>query len=107
MPSTEIILINLKKIKMNTSIKLLVILALFFAGCGDKKSNAHEHDNDGNHINTESTHEHEDGSVHENHTDHEHTQEEFKINGDTSAIKSDSATVKSKAHSHKDGSHKH
>ncbi len=92
---------------MNSLIKLLIALAIVFAGCGENKSNAHDHDSNGNHINTENVHQHEDGSVHENHTDSDHTQEEFKVNTDTSIIKKDSTDIKAKEHSHKDGSHKH
>ena len=71
-------------------------MAIVFAGCADKKSNTHEHDSLGNHINTDDFHVHEDGSVHANHTNEEHTQEEFKISRDSSDIKSDSLANKTK-----------
>ena len=50
-------------------------------------SDNHEHDKDGNHINSESVHKHEDGSVHSNHTEVEHSQEEFKVGADIPSTK--------------------
>ena len=78
----------------------MVVLAILFSGCGDKKTNTVEHDNAGNHINTEGYHVHEDGSVHADHTNTAHTQEEFKIVDDTSFIKSDSLANKINENSH-------
>jgi PBP1b-binding outer membrane lipoprotein LpoB len=80
----------------------LAIAALLFSGCGDKKSNEHSHEGDA-HEHTTGTHEHEDGSVHTDHQDAEHHQEEFKVGSDTTTVK----TEKEHGHSHEDGSHKH
>jgi PBP1b-binding outer membrane lipoprotein LpoB len=88
---------------MTKYILSLAIAALLFAGCGNKNSNEHAHDSEGNHINTENVHEHEDGSVHENHQDAEHHQEDFKVESDTTAVK----TEKEHGHSHEDESHNH
>ena len=87
---------------MKNSIIILALTAFLFAGCDNKKSNGHEHDSNGNHTNTESTHEHEDGSVHKDHQDAEHTQEEFKVKSDSTSNK-----MEEHGHSHEDGSHKH
>ena len=65
------------------SIMILVMTAMLFAGCNNDNSNGHEHDSDGNHINAEGVHEHEDGSVHEDHSGADHTQEEFKVDSDS------------------------
>lgn len=81
----------------------LATVALLFAGCGNKKNNEHAHDSEGNHPNTESVHEHDNGSVHKDHKDAEHHQEEFKVKSDSSVVK----TEKENGHSHDDGSHKH
>lgn len=81
----------------------MAIIALLFAGCGNETTQEHAHDSEGNHINTEGVHEHEDGSVHGDHHDAEHHQEEFKVSGDSSAVK----TEEEHGHSHDDGSHKH
>lgn len=88
---------------MTKYIVSLAVAAVLFAGCGNKKSNEHSHDSEGNHTNTESVHEHEDGSVHEDHQDAEHHQEEFKVESDTSAVKN----AEEHGHSHEDGNHKH
>lgn len=85
---------------MTKHILSLAIAALLFAGCGNKKSNEHSHDGDA-HEHTTGTH--EDGSVHEDHQDAEHHQEEFKVESDSSSVK----TEKEHGHSHEDGSHKH
>ena len=73
---------------MTKHILSLAIAALLFAGCGNKKSNEHSHDGDA-HEHTTGTHEHEDGSVHEDHQDAEHHQEEFKVESDSSAVKTE------------------
>jgi uncharacterized lipoprotein YehR (DUF1307 family) len=91
-----------KKLKMKNSIIVLAVTALLFAGCDNKKSSGHEHDSNGNHTNTESVHEHKDGSVHKDHQDAEHTQEEFKVESDSTSVKKEEHN-----HSHEDGSHKH
>lgn len=87
---------------MTKYILSLAIAALLFAGCGEKKSNEHYHDGDA-HEHTTGTHEHEEGSIHEDHQDAVHLQEEFKVENDSSAVK----TEKEHGHSHEDGSHKH
>ena len=88
----------------------LAIVSLLFAGCGNNKNNDHSHDSEGNHITTESVHEHEDGSIHEDHQDSEHHQEEFKVNSDSSSVKNDSSAVTTEDahdHSHEGASHQH
>jgi len=64
---------------MKKSILSLAIVALLFAGCSDKKNNEHSHDGEA-HEHTTGTHEHEDGSTHEHH------QEEFKVENDSTSI---------------------
>jgi hypothetical protein len=86
---------------MKKSMLTAAILALFFAGCTNNKSNEHSHDGDA-HNHAKGTHVHEDGSVHEDH-DSEHHQEEFKVEGDSAAIKKEAEH----GHSHDDGSHEH
>lgn len=81
----------------------MAIVALLFAGCGNKKSNEHSHDSEGNHTHTKGVHEHEDGSVHEDHDDAEHHQEEFKVESDSSAL----PTEKEHGLSLEDGGHQH
>ncbi|HSI74646.1 MAG TPA: hypothetical protein VK957_02070 [Lunatimonas sp.] len=80
----------------------LAIAAFLFTGCGNKKNSEHSHDGDA-HGHTSGTHEHEDGSVHDDHDDAEHHQEEFKVGSDSSTLK----TVEEHGHSHEDGSHQH
>lgn len=88
---------------MKKSILSLAVMAFFFTGCNEKKSSKHSQDSEGNHTNTESVHEHEDGSVHEDHHDAEHHQEEFTVESDSSTMK----TKKDYGHSHEDDTHKH
>jgi len=56
---------------MKKSILSLAIVALLFAGCSDKKNNEHSHDGE--------AHEHTTGT-------HEHHQEEFKVENDSTSI---------------------
>lgn len=64
----------------------LAFVALFAISCANDNQS---HSND--------THMHDDGSVHENHADSTHHQEEFEVAGDSTAV----------GHSHDDGSHSH
>ena len=91
---------------MKNSIIVLAITALLFAGCDTKDSygHGHEHDSEGGHTKSESVHKHSGGLVHEDHKDNEHTQEEFKVNTDSSHIE---VEEQGHGHSHEDGSHKH
>lgn len=84
---------------MKNSIILFAIAALLFAACGNK-SQEHAHDGEDAHEHAADTHEHEDGSVHDDHEDGEHSQEEFKV--DSTTIK-----VEEHGHSHEDSTHKH
>ena len=83
---------------MKISIITLALLSLFFASCTN--SNGHDHDADGNHVDTENVHVHEDGSVHVDHEEGEHKQEAFKVKTDSTAKNTDD-------HSHSDGGHSH
>lgn len=94
--------IKINKEMRKKSIIILAVTALLFAGCRNTKEEGHDHDSDGNHTNTESVHEHDDGSVHEDHKDAEHSQEEFKVESDST-----SNNVEEHGHSHEDGSNKH
>ncbi len=82
---------------MKNTIILFAVAALLFSGCG-KKSQEHAHDGEDAHEHAADTHQHEDGSVHNDHKDGEHSQEEFKV---------DSTTIKEHGHSHEDSTHKH
>ncbi|MDI1324391.1 MAG: hypothetical protein PSV36_16705 [Algoriphagus sp.] len=68
---------------MKNSILLFAIASLLVAGCGNKNTEDHAHDAEGNHV-EEGTHQHEDGAVHEDHTDSV-TQEEFTAPADSAA----------------------
>lgn len=75
---------------MKNSILSMAVAALFFVGCGNNNGHDHAHDGEGAHEHTEGTHEHsegthihEDGSVHQNHPEGEHHQEEFKVENDS------------------------
>ncbi|MBA3986891.1 MAG: hypothetical protein H0X63_10055 [Flavobacteriales bacterium] len=87
---------------MKNSLILLALAALLFAGCGNKKSNVHEHDSVGNHTNMGSVHQHEDGTVRLDIQDDEYIQQEFKIEIDSASNK-----VEEHGHSHEGHSHKH
>lgn len=88
---------------MKKTIVSIAIIALLFAACRENKNDEHSHDSEGNHTNTESVHEHEDGSLHEDHQDAEHHQEEFMVNSDSTSVK----TENDHGHTHDDVSHKH
>lgn len=88
---------------MTKYILSLAMVALLFASCKENKTDDHAHDSEGNHTNTESVHEHKDGSVHKDHQDTEHHQEEFKVESDSST----ETTENEHGHSHEDGNHKH
>jgi hypothetical protein len=64
----------------------IAFAALFAISCAN--DNTHSDD---------ATHMHDDGSVHENHADSTHDQEEFEVDGDSTEV----------GHSHDDGSHSH
>lgn len=82
----------------------VAMAAMMLAECGSPRNAEHSHDADSTHQHTQDTHTHDDGSVHENHADStDHHQEEFKVEGDSSAVKKD----QEHGHSHDDGSHSH
>jgi hypothetical protein len=60
------------------------------AGCRNPKNTENSHD---------ATHTHDDGSVHQNHEDTTHQQQEFKVDADTSKHSHD--------HDDKNADHKH
>lgn len=74
----------------------LAVIAFMFASCGEKKSNSHSHEGEEAHEHAPKTHQHKDGSVHE-----EHQQEEFKVELD-----SVSNNAENHEHNHEDG-HQH
>ncbi len=65
----------------------IALVAMFSLACANDK---HSHSDD-------TTHVHDDGSMHENHADSTHHQEEFEVAGDSTEV----------GHSHDDGSHSH
>lgn len=79
----------------------LAVIAFMFASCGETKSNKHSHNGEETHEHAPKTHQHEDGSVHEEHIDEEHQQEEFKVELD-----SVSNNAENHEHNHEDG-HQH
>jgi hypothetical protein len=83
---------------MKNSIALFCIAALLSVGCGNKNSSEHSHDGEDAH--EHGTHQHEDGTIHDDHDEENHQQEEFKVKPDSTATDS--------THSHgEDGDHKH
>ncbi|MFT4521639.1 MAG: hypothetical protein ACI8ZN_000576 [Bacteroidia bacterium] len=87
---------------MNTKIISMAVAALFFAGCSNQSSTEHDHDADGNHMNSQSIHEHNDGIEHQDHNETKHSQEEFKVSSDR-----DSMQNEEHGHDHQDGKHTH
>lgn len=87
---------------MTNHLLSFAIIALLLTGCGNKKNSEHNHGGD-SHGHSSGTHVHEDGSVHDDHEDAEHHQEEFKVGGDSSALKN----KEEHGHSHESGSHQH
>jgi hypothetical protein len=77
----------------------LAVIAFMFASCGEKKSNSHSLEEEEAHA--LKTHQHEDGSVHEEHLDEKHQQEEFKVELD-----SVSNNAENHEHNHED-EHQH
>ena len=76
---------KLKNIIMKKIVLSLAIIALMFAGCGEKKSNNHAHEGEDAHDHAAKTHQHDDGTVHEEHHNPEHQQEEFKVKIDSTS----------------------
>jgi len=90
---------------MKKSIILAAFATITLVACNNKsKEENHDHNADGSHPNTESTHQHEDGSVHTDHAE-ETTQETFKV-GQENVSKKDTIK-KEEAHDHSDPNHKH
>lgn len=81
---------------MKNSILVLAIASLLVAGCDNKNTEDHAHDADGNHMENEGTHQHEDGAVHEDHE--EVKQEEF-----TAPVDSASKATDEHGHEHEEG----
>ena len=84
---------------MKKSFFLSAFAALTLIACNNNKSEEnHEHNADGSHSQTESTHVHDDGSVHNDHeADTTVMQEQFKVEQDSTA----------NGHDHSDPNHKH
>lgn len=74
----------------------LAVIAFMFASCGEKNSTSHSHEGKEADEQAPKTHQHEDGSVHD-----EHQQEEFKVELD-----SVSNNTENHEHNHEDG-HQH
>ncbi len=72
--------------------QLLICIAsiILFAGCPSDKSKEHKHDN--------GTHQHDDGSIHQNHEEDTTKQEEFIVPADT---------LNKKEHNHDGHDHPH
>lgn len=86
----------------NSSIILFISILLLLSACTGKSDNNDNQNSTENHSTTEGVHVHDDGTVHQNHEDTEHNQEEFKVDGDSTPIKKEETE-----HSHADGSHQH
>lgn len=83
---------------------MMAISAIMLSECGTPKGGDHTHDANGAHPSSEATHTHDDGTVHDDHTDStDHHQEEFKVEGDSTIVKKQPEH----GHSHDDGSHRH
>lgn len=74
---------------MKNSILIFAIASLLVAGCGNKNTEDHAHDADGNHMEDEGTHQHEDGAVHEDHEEAGLKQEEFTAPADSASKATD------------------
>lgn len=82
---------------MKKSLFIAALAAVVLMACNNKAGESHEHNADGSHP-TESTHAHDDGSIHDDHdADTSIRQEEFKVNQDSTAHNPD----------HSDADHKH
>lgn len=79
----------------------LAVIGSMFASCGEKKSDSHSHQGEESHEHAPKTHQHEDGSEHEEHIDVNQQQEEFKV-----ALDSVTNKAEKHEHNHEDG-HQH
>jgi hypothetical protein len=84
---------------MRKSFFIAAFAALTLIACNNNTSEEnHEHNADGSHPQTEDTHAHDDGSVHNDHdADTTAKQEQFKVKQDSTA----------QDHDHSDPNHKH
>ncbi len=84
---------------MKKTFIIAVFAALALVACNNNQSEEnHEHNADGSHPQTEGTHMHDDGSVHNDHeADTTVKQEQFKVEQDSTAH----------GHDHSDPNHKH
>ncbi len=83
---------------MKNSILVFAVASLLLVGCGNKKTEDHAHDADGNHTEAEGTHQHEDGAVHDDHEEVELKQEEFTAPTDSAA-----KVAEEHGHEHEEG----
>ncbi|MGR6088597.1 MAG: hypothetical protein ACU4F9_10500 [Arcticibacter sp.] len=81
---------------MKTILIALSIISFLFISC-QQQSNSNVNESDHGHDHSSDTHMHEDGSVHANHGDTSHTQEDFIVDTDSVGGKLGST------HSHGDG----